>query len=152
MDSAPLIVRPSIRAIVPFYWLGLIALIAVPSWGWYHPPRIDWLFVIPGVILLWTGAKHLATRFAKLIVDADKISLVTGYMAKVTRTVPIAHVQHVRVEQTVRQRMFGTGDLILESAGGSGRVTIENIDRPQEIADAILSRLNKQQRSSGTNV
>ena len=136
---------------MPFYWAALIALIAVPAWSWYRPPRIDWLFLIPGAILLWALAKHMATRHAKLIVATDKLSLETGFMAKVTRTVPIAHVQHVHVEQSMMQRMLNTGNLILESAGGSSRLVMESVDRPHQVTDEILSRMNKPERKPTGN-
>jgi uncharacterized membrane protein YdbT with pleckstrin-like domain len=136
---------------VPFYWVALIALIAVPAWGWYRPPRIDWLFLIPGVILIWAIAKHVATRHVKLTVGIDKLSLETGFMAKITRTVPIAQVQHVRVEQSMMQRMLGTGNLILESGGGLGRLVMESVDRPHQVTDEILSQMNKPEKKSTGN-
>jgi len=46
------------------------------------------------------------------------------------------------VHQRAGQRMFGVGDLSIETAGEASRLTIPEIDRPQQIADYInnLSR------------
>jgi hypothetical protein len=35
--------------------------------------------------------------------------------------------------------MLGVGDLILETAGESGRIGISNLDQPRNIADAIIA-------------
>jgi Bacterial PH domain len=42
------------------------------------------------------------------------------------------------VKQTFGQRMLGIGDLRLESAGESGSIAVTNLDRPYQIADAII--------------
>jgi len=39
----------------------------------------------------------------------------------------------------VLQRMFGIGNLSIETAGEASRLTIRNVDRPQEVADEILA-------------
>ena len=51
----------------------------------------------------------------------------------------MAKIQDVTVRQTFGQRLLGVGDLMLESAGESGAMSIENLDRPRELADAIIA-------------
>ncbi len=48
-------------------------------------------------------------------------------------------IQDVTVRQSFGQRLMNTGDLLLESAGESGAMGIQNLDNPREIADGILS-------------
>jgi uncharacterized membrane protein YdbT with pleckstrin-like domain len=52
----------------------------------------------------------------------------------------------VTVHQRVGQRIFGTGDLSIETAGAASRETISQIDRPREIADHI-NELSQRGRS-----
>ena len=72
----------------------------------------------------------------------DRLRYETGFLSKTTRTILISRVQDLTVYQRVGQRMFGVGDLSIETAGETSRLTIPEIDRPQEIADYInnLSR------------
>ena len=44
----------------------------------------------------------------------------------------------VRFDQTFGQRMIGTGDLSLETAGETSRIVMPSIDRPREVAEHIL--------------
>jgi len=56
--------------------------------------------------------------------------------------IPLSRLQDVRVEQSVGQRILGTGDLTIESAGESGILTFNSIDRPRQVAETILSRMS----------
>jgi hypothetical protein len=38
------------------------------------------------------------------------------------------------------QRMLGVGNLSLETSGEASRLTIEDVDNPQSLADEILNR------------
>jgi hypothetical protein len=49
------------------------------------------------------------------------------------------------------QRMLGTGNLILESGGGLGRLVMESVDRPHQVTDEILSQMNKPEKKSTGN-
>jgi hypothetical protein len=51
----------------------------------------------------------------------------------------MAKVQDVTVRQTFGQRILGVGDLMLESAGESGRMAILNVDSPRDLADTIIA-------------
>jgi uncharacterized membrane protein YdbT with pleckstrin-like domain len=55
-----------------------------------------------------------------------------------TRTMEIHKVQDVRVDQSLTQRLLGTGNISIETAGETSRLTLVNIDRPQYVADRIL--------------
>jgi uncharacterized membrane protein YdbT with pleckstrin-like domain len=48
-------------------------------------------------------------------------------------------VQDARVDQSVMQRMFGVGDLAIETAGEASRLTLRNVDQPQRVAEEILA-------------
>ena len=45
------------------------------------------------------------------------------------------------------QRIIGTGDLSVETAGGSSRIEMDSIDRPKDVAENILN-LSKAQRGT----
>ena len=55
----------------------------------------------------------------------------------------MAKIQDVTVQQTFGQRLIGVGDVLLEDAGQSGAMGIHNLDRPREIADAIIHSSKK---------
>jgi uncharacterized membrane protein YdbT with pleckstrin-like domain len=68
----------------------------------------------------------------------DKLRYETGMLSKSTRTIQLSKVQDVTVRQSVGQRVAGVGDLTIETAGETSRLTFSNIDGPQEMADRII--------------
>jgi uncharacterized membrane protein YdbT with pleckstrin-like domain len=70
-------------------------------------------------------------------------------MAKSTRNISLPKVQDARVDQSVMQRMFGIGDLSIETAGEASRLTIRNVDQPQQVADEILAASHAAPGSQG---
>jgi putative membrane protein len=76
----------------------------------------------------------------KLTVSSDKLRFETGFLAKSTRTIQLAKVQDVRVDQSLKQRVFGVGTLSIETAGEGSRLAVGDIDQPQALADEIMRR------------
>jgi uncharacterized membrane protein YdbT with pleckstrin-like domain len=104
------------------------------------PPTVPF-WLIPGLfalLLLWPASRHWTQRFTKMTMVGDKLRYETGILSKATRTIQLSKVQDVTVRQSVAQRMGGVGDLTIETAGESSRLTFPNIDRPQAIADIII--------------
>jgi uncharacterized membrane protein YdbT with pleckstrin-like domain len=61
-------------------------------------------------------------------------------LSRTTRNIQLPKLQDARVEQRLLQRLCGVGDLSLETAGESSRLTIPNVDDPQALADEIMNR------------
>ncbi len=107
--------------------------------------RLWWLLVVPGLLMVVVLSRHIERRLMKLEIFGDRLRFESGFLSKTTRTMELAKVQDVRVDQTLGQRMIGVGDLSFETAGESSRIVMRSIDRPQLAADHILE-LAKSQR------
>jgi len=108
--------------------------------GWRPKPEplIDYLIALPLLQALYCAGKHLQRGFTRLTVEGGKLRYESGILSRSTRTMEIGKVQDVRVDQSVGQRIFGIGNLTLETAGETSRLTIAGIDQPQQAADHIL--------------
>jgi uncharacterized membrane protein YdbT with pleckstrin-like domain len=95
---------------------------------------------LPALLLLWPLERHLRNRLTKMKILDDRLRYETGLLSRTTRTILISRVQDVTVHQRVGQRILGVGDLSIETAGEASRLTVSQIDRPQEIADHINER------------
>jgi uncharacterized membrane protein YdbT with pleckstrin-like domain len=122
------------------YGLATIVIVA-GIWAYfeYADDKPRWLLAIPFIALLPPLKMHLKRRLVSLSFQDDHLILETGFLSRTRRTVDTAKIQDVTVRQTLGQRLLGVGDLMLESAGESGRMSIGNLDRPREIADAIIN-------------
>ncbi len=150
---AEMIIRPTMKYIYLGYALTIIVVVAsIVGLRYIHmpagiPPAVQpWLSYLPVLLLLWPIKCHLRNRLIKMTILDDRLRYESGLTTRTTRTILISRVQDVTVHQRIGQRLFGVGDVSIETAGGSSRETIYNIDRPQQIADHINERSQRNRR------
>jgi uncharacterized membrane protein YdbT with pleckstrin-like domain len=140
---ADLNVRPSGKLLVPFYVLAVLLAILIEIYRKGQDPTLIYLQLIPFCILLWTVLRHMRLSFTTLTVSDGRLRYQSGVLSRSTRTMEIKKVQDVRVDQTLGQRMLGMGDISIETAGESSRLTMSGIDRPQAVAEQILEAAHR---------
>ncbi len=137
---ADIVVRPTMKFIKAGYTAVIVVIIAgCLLWYMMHPDPV-WAPAVLLVLLLWPLSRHIHRQMTKVTISPDKLRYELGLLAKTTRTIQLVKVQDVRVDQTLMQRIFGVGNLSIETAGEASRLTIRNIDLPQAIADEIMAR------------
>jgi uncharacterized membrane protein YdbT with pleckstrin-like domain len=95
------------------------------------------------VVFVWPALRWLRRSFNRTTISGDRLRYESGALTKSTRTIQLSKVQDVRVDQRFSQRIFSTGDLSIETAGETSRLTLHNVDSPQTLADEILNRAQK---------
>jgi uncharacterized membrane protein YdbT with pleckstrin-like domain len=144
--------HPSMKTVWAAYLFAII-VIGAGVWAYYtyaeDKPR--WLIAILLIALVPPLKMHLTRRLLSLRFHDDHLTLETGFFSRTRRTVDMAKIQDVTVQQSFSQRILGVGDLMLESAGERGAMAIQNMDRPRVIADAILNS-SRRSPGSGTRV
>src|SRR5580692_4332120 len=140
-------IHPSMKTVWAAYLLA-IAIAAAAMWAisQYAQDPPNWLYLVPLIVLLPPLNMHLRRRTVTLRFHDDHLTLEAGFFSRTRRTVDMAKIQDVTVQQSFGQRLMGVGDLMLESAGESGAMGIRNLDRPREIADAIIASSGKSHR------
>jgi uncharacterized membrane protein YdbT with pleckstrin-like domain len=140
-------IHPSMKTVWAAYLLAIvIALAAMWAASQYAQDPPNWLYLVPLILLLPPLNMHLRRRTVTLRFHDDHLTLEAGFFSRTRRTVDMAKIQDVTVQQSFGQRLMGVGDLMLESAGESGAMGIKNLDSPREIADIIINSSKKSQR------
>jgi uncharacterized membrane protein YdbT with pleckstrin-like domain len=141
---AEMIIRPTMKFIYLGYAVVVVIVVASAvammrvQWPpWIPSPWQPWIPWLPALLLLWPLERHVRNRFTKMTILDDRLRYERGILGRTTRTVLISRVQDVTVHQRIGQRIFGVGDLSIETAGKSSWEAIVDIDRPREIADHI---------------
>jgi uncharacterized membrane protein YdbT with pleckstrin-like domain len=113
------------------YWRGVEKLSALP-----------WMASLIFIPVLLRGLRR---QYTTVSITGGRLRYETGMASKSTRTIQLAKVQDVRVDQTLTQRIFGVGNLSIETAGEASRLMIPDVDNPQSLADQILDHSQKGQ-------
>src|SRR5262245_35882651 len=131
-----MMIRPSLKFIKLAYFF--VALLAIAIGIAVYAQTGELYGFIALLLLVWPLWKHARRQFTKITIDGDKLRYEVGLFSKITRTIQLSKVQDVTVRQSIGQRLLRIGDLSIETAGETSRLTIINIDRPQEVADKIM--------------
>jgi uncharacterized membrane protein YdbT with pleckstrin-like domain len=136
---ADFVVHPTKKWLRFQYTAVFIAVcIAVFLYVNYFPEKPAWILIPPALLFLWPMTGSVRLRFTKVVVTGDRLRYETGILSKCTRTIQISKIQDVTVNQTLWQRIQRVGTVSIETSGESSRLTIENLDDPQELADWLL--------------
>lgn len=100
----------------------------------------EWSAFVPLVILLWPATRWLRRGYTKAVVTGDRLRYEVGATSKSTRNIQLSKVQDIRVDQGVFQRMLNIGNISIETSGETSRLTIPNVDRPQQVVDELMNR------------
>ena len=143
------VIRPTMKFIKLGY--ALVALVIVAGVVGFSLLSQDsewkdrpWIMALPAVLFVWPIRRHVTRQFTKATIAGDKLRYEVGALGKSTRNISLPKVQDARVDQSVIQRMFSVGDLAIETAGEASRLTIRNVDRPQQVAEEILAASHNQ--------
>ncbi len=141
---AELIIRPTAK-FVRFGYTAVLVLVAAALAAASNTSAVPvWTAGVIALLLLWPAQRDVRRRFTKMTITGDKLRYESGFLSRSTRTIQLPKVQDVRVDQTLSQRLFGVGDLSIETAGETSKLTVPNIDSPQEVADRILEASHHQ--------
>jgi uncharacterized membrane protein YdbT with pleckstrin-like domain len=111
-----------------------------------------WVMILPPLILIPPLIGWIKRSMIKTTVTADRLRYETGLLSKSTRTIQLSKVQDVRVDQSLRQRIYGVGNIAIETAGEASRLTLANVDNPHALADEIMNRSHASSTPSPGNV
>jgi putative membrane protein len=138
-----LTIRPTAKFLITRFIATGIVFLAIEIWYFVSlkgRTGTDPIPFIAPIVFVPAFFRLLARQFTTVTLSGDRLRYVTGAVSKTTRTIQISKLQDVRVDQRPMQRMFGVGDISIETAGETSRLTIPDVDNPQALADEIIDR------------
>jgi uncharacterized membrane protein YdbT with pleckstrin-like domain len=132
---------------VYFLKSGLLFLAAVAVGilllTWDDAP--DVLGIPSGVVILlalgwfgWTYLKWVTTNF---VITTDRLIYRHGVLSKHGIEIPLERVNTVFFSQSILERVVGSGDLVIESAGEMGRQNFSNVRKPSAVQNEIHKQM-----------
>jgi uncharacterized membrane protein YdbT with pleckstrin-like domain len=106
---------------------------------------VDWLTIPIGalilVFLVWFGLRYARWITTNFVVTTDRLIYRHGVLAKHGIEIPLDRVNTVFFRQSVFERMVGSGDLVIESAGEMGRQAFSNVRHPSGVQNEIYRQI-----------
>ena len=133
-----------------------------PHWWFFAPPMfaligaivlgglvavgsVDWLQIPIGVLILgclvWFGLRYARWVTTNFVVTTDRLIYRHGVLAKHGIEIPLDRVNTVFFRQSVFERIVGSGDLVIESAGEMGRQAFSNVRHPSAVQNEVYRQI-----------
>jgi uncharacterized membrane protein YdbT with pleckstrin-like domain len=132
--------RPHWRRIaLPVALLPLV--VGLASYGWFKLPDdaarqgLRWaiLVVALAILLWWTVRPVLLWLSTRYVVTDRRVLMRHGVLSRSGRDIPLTRINDVSFSRTLVERFFGSGTLIVESAGDRGQVRLADVPQVEAV-------------------
>jgi uncharacterized membrane protein YdbT with pleckstrin-like domain len=106
----------------------LLFIFDMPSWSYAVVAGLVVILIVGGVVR-WFNTLHVITN--------ERLIYRAGFIAKQGTEIPLEVIQDVAFNQSIFERVFGTGDLVIESAGTRGQTRYQDIPNPEAVQSLI---------------
>ncbi len=97
-----------------------------------------WVVVAVIVLAIAIAAEGLIRWLTTLhVVTNERVIFRAGFIGKRGKELPLEVINDVAFNQRIIERLFGTGDLLIESAGTHGQTRYSDIPAPEKVQTAI---------------
>ena len=120
--------------------LGIVILAAGPDGTFGDVLKIVAAIAVV-VALGWFGWTYLVWNTTMFVLTSDRIVSRRGVLSKEGVEIPLERVNTVFFKQSVFERMLGSGDLAIESAGERGSESFSNIRKPSIVQKEIYVQM-----------
>jgi uncharacterized membrane protein YdbT with pleckstrin-like domain len=139
------------------HWIALVApilwvLLAIAIYVAYvvgtdraGPGAVEWVVIAAAVVLvIWKGVHPLVEWFTtNFVLTSDRLIRRAGVIAKQSKEIPLERINDVTFTQSIFERIVGSGDLMIESAGERGQNRIHNVRNPEQVQLAIYKEVEE---------
>ncbi|MBI4259576.1 MAG: PH domain-containing protein [Actinobacteria bacterium] len=120
-------------------WIFLLP--KIPGTGRGHD-ILFWLTIAAGAILLLFFAlkRFIDWITSEFVVTNERLIHRQGFIAKSSVEIPLERINDVRFNQSIFERIIGSGDLMIESAGERGQQRFTNVRGPEGLQKTIYEQ------------
>jgi uncharacterized membrane protein YdbT with pleckstrin-like domain len=113
--------------------VALIILVAIQDFDWevwvIVALVVAWFVLVLAGFIRWWTTQHVITN--------ERVIHRTGLISKKGKEIPLEVINDVAFNQRAWERVFGTGDLLIESAGTHGQSHYSDIPGPERVQSLI---------------
>ena len=141
---AKTLIRPVSVAVLVVV-VALVAEVMIPSGSAAPLARLVVAAVAILAVMLWLMVPVLRWRTTTYELTTRRLRMRDGIVTRHGRDIPLARINDVSFTKGLLDRLFGSGRLVVESAGEHGQILLNDIPRV-EFTQATLFRLVEEEQ------
>ena len=141
---AKTLIRPVSVAVLVVV-VALVAEVMIPSGSAAPLARLVVAAVAILAVMLWLMVPVLRWRTTTYELTTRRLRMRDGIVTRHGRDIPLARINDVSFTKGLLDRLFGSGRLVVESAGEHGQILLDDIPRV-EFTQATLFRLVEEEQ------
>lgn len=122
----------------PIFSAVILVAVVVAAGLWLDDPA-RWI-VIVGAIVVWVVAsirRMLEWMTTQYVITNERVIYRAGILSRSGKEIPLEVINDVAFSQTLLERVFRSGDLLIESAGEMGQSRYRNVPDPEGMQSMI---------------
>lgn len=128
-----------VRLVGPFVLAVLVLLLAVlgvffaPNGVAQHPLQYLILIVAVGALFYLSIRPWLRWVTTRYVITTERVLLRHGVLTRTGHDIPLGRINDVGFQQTLFERLFGSGTLSIESAGERGQLSLASVPNVEQV-------------------
>lgn len=126
---------PQVTVLVFVIALGIVSFVIAPG-----ALQVAMAVVIL-LVLGWFLVRYIVWSTTSFVITTDRLINRSGVLRREGIEIPLERVNTVFFKQTLFERIIGSGDLVIESAGEQGAQLVDDIRRPLNVQNEIYRQM-----------
>jgi membrane protein YdbS with pleckstrin-like domain len=134
-------ITPAFYEVFPSYMFAVVISLAVTAAVAYTRNALSLAVIVAAIVFIMPIVRHIRLKHTVYTLTTKKLEFRSGILSKVGQSIPLRHIDNVEVSETLKERMIGIGDVLIDSAALDSKMVMNNIRNPREYADLIMNQL-----------
>jgi membrane protein YdbS with pleckstrin-like domain len=140
-DQVIFSITPAFFEVLPSYLAAIALSLIVTAGVAYARGSLGIALIAAAVIFIRPIIRHMRLKRTVYTLTGAKLEIRTGIFSKDTKNIPLRHIDNVEVSETLKERLIGVGDVLIDSAALDTKMVMNNIKNPRKYADMIMEQL-----------
>jgi len=129
--------------------IALVAEVLIPPGSAAGAGRLAVGVIAILVLMVWLMVPVLRWRTTTYELTTRRLRVRSGILTRRGRDIPLARINDVSFEKGLLDRLFGSGRLVVESAGEHGQIVLTEIPHVQQVQARLFQLVESEQRRLG---
>jgi membrane protein YdbS with pleckstrin-like domain len=140
-DQVIFSITPAFYEVLPSYLLAAVLSLIVTMGVAYARGSLGIALIAAAILFIRPIFRHMRLRRTIYTLTVTKLEIRTGLLSKDAKNIPLRHIDNVEVSETLKERLIGVGDVLIDSAALDTKMVLNNIKNPRKYADMIMEQL-----------